>query len=57
MLYQEDWPHSCSISPVSSGAGDGMTLTGRGGLDRKPDAEQDGQAPKSSHQENTLATQ
>jgi len=34
-----------------------MTLTGRGGLDRKPDAEQDGQAPKSSHQENTLATQ
>jgi len=27
---QEDWPHSSAIPPVSSEAGDGRTLTGRG---------------------------
>jgi len=43
---QEDWLHSSAIPPVSSGAGDGWTLTGRGGLDGKPDADQDGEAPR-----------
>jgi len=29
---QEDCPHSSAISPVSSEAGDGRTLIGRGGM-------------------------
>ena len=45
---QEDWPYSSATPLVSSGADDGKTLTGRGGLDGKPDTEQDRQAPRSS---------
>ena len=45
---QEDWPHSFTNPSVSSGAGGGRTLTGRGRLDGTPVAEPGGQAPKSS---------
>jgi len=45
---QEDWPHSFANPSVSSGAGGGRTLTGRGGLDGTPVVEPDGQAPRSS---------
>ena len=44
---QEDWPHSSANPSVSSGAGGGRTLTGRGGLDGTPAAEPGGQAPRS----------
>jgi len=37
---QEDWPHSSVVPPVSSGSSDGRTLTGMGGLDGKPDSDQ-----------------